>query len=490
MRGDLEDMGMLKSITLENYKCFKKLEDLEIKPLTILCGVNSSGKSSILKSLLMLKQSYSSFSNSNSLSINGDYTNNGMFKDVVNGGKGSLFKIQNSFEIKESTYNTTQEKNTLKEINDMFHCERRTIRYVKLDVEICVKSQNRKIISYGDNTIDQITIILSSKPNYKLFINFSHIQDRKYNIVVKGLPTIQKDKVELIDTVCHFDGLKVSNLFFDHVVPNQNVNEVLAAIYTVFRIISLQYKDIYYISPLRSAPQRRYVIEQDIENIGIYGEYVPQILEKYKEVNGRINDIPNNDLFSINFSTTHLKAKDAVNKWLKYFGVDTLNIYPTDELLRINIGEHNILDVGFGISQALPIIVNGVTLPFETTLLLEQPEVHLHPRMQMSMADLLIAISMAHKNVIIETHSDHIINRVSRRMMENEYIRKNTSIKFVDKDINGHSFVDSIQVDPIRGIITNNENFFREFASETEKIIRAGYENKIKVKKDGNYTFR
>lgn len=469
---------MLKSITLENYKCFKQLEDLEIKPLTILCGVNSSGKSSIIKSLLMLKQSYSSFSNSNSLSINGDYTNNGMFKDVVNGGKGNLFKIQNSFEIKESTYNTTQENNTLKEINNMFHCQRREIRYVKLDIEICVKNQNRKIISYGDNTIDQITIILSSKLNYKLFINFSHIQDQKYNIVVKGLPTIQNDKVELIDTVCYFDGLKVSNLFFDHVVPNQNVNEVLAAIYTVFRIIALQYKDIYYISPLRNAPQRRYVIEQDIENIGIYGEYVPQILEKYKEINGRINDIPDNDLFSTNYSSAHLKTKDTVNKWLKYFGINPLNINPTDELLRLNIGEHNILDVGFGISQALPIIVNGVILPYETTLLLEQPEVHLHPRMQMSMADLLIAISMAHKNVIIETHSDHIINRVSRRMMENEYIRKNTDIKFIDKYKDGNSFIESIEVDPIRGIITDNENFFREFASETERIIRAGFNNK------------
>ena len=47
-------MGMLKSISLENYKCFEKLDDLEIAPLTVLCGVNSTGKSSILKSLLML----------------------------------------------------------------------------------------------------------------------------------------------------------------------------------------------------------------------------------------------------------------------------------------------------------------------------------------------------------------------------------------------------------------------------------------------------
>lgn len=474
-----EDMGMLKSISLENYKCFKKLDNFEVKPLTVLCGINSSGKSSILKSLLMLKQSFSSFSNSNSLSLNGDFTNNGMFSDVVYGGKGSLFNITNSFVITSNSYNTTQEKNTLKEINEIFKCSK-NITFAKLDIELIIKSQKRKIISYGDNTIDNISISLTTNLNYNLIFEFSHIQDKKYNILVKGLPSIKKGQVELLDTICYFDGLKVVNLFYGAIRPSgQKIDEILSAIYTVFRIISLQYKDIYYISPLRSAPKRRYVIEQDIESIGIYGEYVPQVLEKYKENTGKINDTPINDLFSPKYSSIHLKTKESVNKWLEYFGINQLNIKPTDELLRLNIGAQNILDVGFGVSQALPIIVNGVILPCETTLLLEQPEVHLHPRMQMSMADLLIAISMAHKNVIIETHSDHIINRISRRMMENEYIRNNTVIKFIDRDSSNIPFIEDIEVDPIKGIITDNENFFREFTSETEKILFAGYNNKI-----------
>lgn len=474
-----EDMGMLKSISLENYKCFKKLDNFEVKPLTVLCGINSSGKSSILKSILMLKQSYSSFSNSNSLSLNGDFTNNGMFADVVYGGKGNLFTLKNSFLITNNSYNTTQERNTLKELSGIFKSPKQFMS-AQLDIALLIKNQNRRIVSYGDNTIDHISINLTADSKYNLFLEFSHIQDKKYNISIKGLPSIKNGKVELLDTICYFDGLKIVNLFYGSIKPSgQNINEVLSAIYTIFRTISLQYKDIHYISPLRSAPKRRYVIEQDIESIGIYGEHVPQVLEKYKENNGKINDIPINDIFSPRYLAIHLKTKDAVNRWLEYFGINRLDITPTDELLRLNIGAQNILDVGFGVSQALPIIVDGVILPCETTLLLEQPEVHLHPRMQMCMADLLIAISMAHKNVIIETHSDHIINRISRRMMENKYIRDNTVIRFIDRDTNNIPFIENIEVDPIKGIITDNKNFFREFVSETEKILFAGYNNKI-----------
>ena len=187
-----------------------------------------------------------------------------------------------------------------------------------------------------------------------------------------------------------------------------------------------------------------------------------------------------NDLFTNRYSCIKQNVSESVNAWLEYFGIDKYDISNQEELIRLSIGNFNILDVGFGVSQALPIIVSGVTLPYKSSLLLEQPEVHLHPRMQMSMADLLIATSMAHKNVIVETHSDHFINRVSRRMMENEYIRKNSVIYFFNKDSQGNSSYEIIEVDPIRGIITNNENFFMEFSSETEKILMAGYKNKIR----------
>ena len=91
---------MLREISLEKFKAFDTLEELSIKPLTILCGVNSGGKSSIIKSLLLLKQSYENTSAINEATLNGQYTTNGLMKDVIYNGKGDAFSIENTFEIK------------------------------------------------------------------------------------------------------------------------------------------------------------------------------------------------------------------------------------------------------------------------------------------------------------------------------------------------------------------------------------------------------
>ena len=100
---------MLKSISLKNYKCFDKLDNLEIAPLTVLCGVNSSGKSSILKSLLMLKQSYEDNSVSNYILLNGKFIDNGTFKEVLlDTTKEKHFSITNHFEIKRRVSRTNE----------------------------------------------------------------------------------------------------------------------------------------------------------------------------------------------------------------------------------------------------------------------------------------------------------------------------------------------------------------------------------------------
>ena len=466
---------MLKSISLENYKCFKEKTDIEIAPLTVLCGVNSSGKSSIIKSLLMLKQSYEGNSNLNSLSLNGKYTNNGMFNDISN-DKNKPILIKNKFLLENSSYMTAQEKIALKDLNSIYKANGK-LKYVEIFNTLEVQSQNRKNLAYGDNIIKRNIIEIFTKEYGRSKIELELIDDFKYDISVSGLPCVVHECVKLINTVCYFDGLKLVNLYYDKIIPYQKADYLLSNIFTISRIVSLQYKDINYLSPLRNAPERRYIIEQDVENVGIYGEFVPQILEKFKKKSARINKIPENDKFYSKYVPINEKVFDAVNLWLDYFGIERYCIQNENELLRLSIGGYSILDVGFGISQALPIITSCVTLPYKSTLLLEQPEVHLHPRMQMCMADLLIASAMAHKNVIIETHSDHIINRISRRMMQNEYIMKNSSIIFVDKNNNKNSFIEKIPVDPIKGIITDNEKFFMEFSDETQRILIAGFNN-------------
>lgn len=478
----MEDMGMLKSISLENYKCFKEKTDIEIAPLTVLCGVNSSGKSSILKSLLMLKQSYENGSLFNSLSLNGNYTNNGLFKDVVYNHKGKDFVICNKFEFRKDNYLSTGERQALEELDRIYfrdNYNEEILKIAVLSVKFVISGQNRRNLSYGDNIIENILITISIDGSNDSSIEFRHIEGKLYNVFTTNFPGTKTDLI-LKNTFCYFENFRIVDMFFESVEPNQYVDNLISNIYSVFRIISLQYRDIKYISPLRHNPERRYIVEQDTDGVGIHGEYTPQIIDKQKEINARINDIPTDNGFFPKYIPIKQKNADAINKWLNYIGVKNYNIYSNEDLIRLTIGTENILDVGFGISQLLPILVNCVVSPFKTTTLLEQPEVHLHPKMQMNVADLLIATSLAHKNVIVETHSDHIINRIVKRIIQDKSgkLKDNIEILYLSHDVNNNVIFYPITIDDSKGIVNWPDGFFDQFQNEQEEILRAGIEKR------------
>ena len=76
-------MAMFKSVGFKNYKCFSDIGSLELAPLTVLCGTNSSGKSSIIDSLLLQKQSFEDRNASNFLCLSGEYVKGGSYHDLI-----------------------------------------------------------------------------------------------------------------------------------------------------------------------------------------------------------------------------------------------------------------------------------------------------------------------------------------------------------------------------------------------------------------------
>ncbi len=474
---------MLKSISLENYKCFKNSGEIKIAPLTVLCGVNSSGKSSILKSLLMLKQSYENGLDINNLSLNGAYTNNGKFSTVVHGRNQSNFAINTTFEFRKGNYISTQEKQTIKELEKIFcvkYSNINNIKYAIINIHYDIKNQNRKNLSYGDNVINNITISIQINNTFISSLCFDFVGNQDYDIVLTNFPNEEaiKQQVKMPLVYCYFDNFKIVNMYYKDVIPAQNVDKIVSNIYSIFRIISLQFKDIRYISPLRDTPKRRYVIEKDVNTVGIYGENTIQIIEKMKENKGRINMLPSETGFKKGYVSIGLKVPESINEWLNYIGIDNYTSVPSDDLIKLSIGKDNILDVGFGISQLFPILVNNITSPYKTTTLLEQPEVHLHPKMQMNVADMLIATSKAHKNVIVETHSDHIINRIVKRIMQDKTgdLRNNVKIYFFSKE-NEETTWEEIKVNMVTGIEHAPKGFFEQFGNETMEIVNIGLQN-------------
>lgn len=166
-------------------------------------------------------------------------------------------------------------------------------------------------------------------------------------------------------------------------------------------------------------------------------------------------------------------------QWMTYLQFGDYTLPKSLETIQLNISNYNVSNVGFGVSQVLPIIVSGLIKSEKELLLLEQLEIHLHPSAQMCIADYLVSMAMSKRNLIVETHSDHIINRVVRRIMENPKLQNIVKIYFVEQNDAGISNISLITIDNEMGVVDAPEGFFSQFANETEKIIYTGLKNRL-----------
>lgn len=485
---------MLTSISLENYKCFKKKTDIKIAPLTVLCGVNSSGKSSIINSLLIQKQSYEDNSVSNNMRLNGKYVKCGRFDDISSFKQNDQFvSLTFSYLLnKPIKYNRNIKKQSKQDITIFKNIAK---IYPLHDIENIVINSSISIEEFNinksiDNNIlseQKIEIIIncSNKEKIESIIELKKLKGQisQYIIRLTNIPNGDTGKlveyVELQDATCYFENFNLINAYSSNIKPlGTQVGGVLANVYLIFKMNALQFKNVHYLTPLRVYPQRNYNLDYETDDVGYSGEFTPYVMHKYqdKQIDGFLP--PKNDM--ITPSENKINFSNCIQEWMAYFKFGKYSLSNSLETIQLNIKDYNISNVGFGISQILPIIVSGLIKFENELLLLEQPEIHLHPTAQMCMADFLISMAVNNKEVIVETHSDHIINRIVRRMMEDESIRNKIKIYFVDQDEDGISNIEDIVVDPVRSVLTNNENFFTQFATETEKIIYTGYKNKHK----------
>lgn len=167
-----------------------------------------------------------------------------------------------------------------------------------------------------------------------------------------------------------------------------------------------------YVSPLRAHPKRYYFLDKANINISL-------------------DTLDGNSLTEILKENTPLKHR--VNEWLNKFDI-AVNVSTLEDVIhKLKIKQNglslDITDVGFGISQVLPVIVQGFLSSINSLTMIEQPEIHLHPKMQADLADLFIDIintagkDESTKFLIVETHSEYLLKRLRRRLSEKRTIR-------------------------------------------------------------------
>lgn len=241
-----------------------------------------------------------------------------------------------------------------------------------------------------------------------------------------------------------------------------------------------------YLGPLRDEPKPLYPLATgaDPSDVGLRGEFTAAVLDLHK--NQRIRYIP-----TTLFQSPEVKAPDplplrtleaAVTDWLQYLNV-AQSVKTIDqgkrghEMKVVPSGlsqPHDLTHVGVGVSQVLPILVMCLLAEPDTTLIFEQPEIHLHPRVQTLLGDFFLSMSLLKKQCILETHSEYLINRLRFRAAAaaSPEIANNIRMYFVEKQNDSSSFR-SVVVNEFGAIADWPEGFFDQSQKEAEATLRA-----------------
>lgn len=234
--------------------------------------------------------------------------------------------------------------------------------------------------------------------------------------------------------------------------------------------------NVNYLAPVRLTPKVNYDPSSGRPDVGPTGEYTAYVLHTMGKQTLTF-PLPNGSRGSVSLNV-------AVNHWLEFFGLAS-GAKTTDNGrlgigLRLNLlnGGHEVdlTSVGVGVSQVLPVVVSCLMAKNGTILLIEQPELHLHPKLQMDLADFLIACCKFGKQIIIETHSEHIVNRIRRRIAEGDdrELEDLVGILFVEQS-NGVTQYRSPSINKFGGLGSDwPDGFLDVGAGEMENLLGAG----------------
>jgi len=438
---------MLTHLRIKNFKAWEDTGDIRLAPLTVIFGANSAGKSSLGHLLLALKQTVQSVDRRKALHLgdSNSLIDLGTYEDCVyqhnnnnNIGFELAWKYQTPIALadKEFLYSNANEIKLISEF--MFDKKSNMIQ---------VKYTSFELSDYKEEGLTPKP--LSETYRFGDIFNFSRI-DKFYQL--RGA---SPEKLYLLN---HF------------AVETERV-----------------FNNIHYLGPLRELPKRLYLWAGDApEDIGQRGENtVAAILsgKNSKTYTYKYASIPNSSKM-VTLSFDELIAHSLYKLGLIHeFSVEAIAKGRKEHEVFIRINRSSpkvkISDVGFGISQALPIIVQAFYAIDNSTIIMEQPEIHLHPKVQADIADIFIDALQIEKmqrpnfrskqlrnlgkrknlQFIIESHSEHFLTRLQRRIAEEKIKPEEVAIYFVDNK-EGKATIEELCINEYGEIENWPDNFF------------------------------
>ena len=583
-------MGIfLKSLELENFKSYINKQNIEFSDLSILLGANSSGKSTILQALLMLKHTMECNSPDEELLLSGKYVTLGDFNDVISNSKSDFFTLAVTLEQTEKSENILDQDNfkilwtfnrgedgtsailncidinfenmflSLKraknEVFDLYINNRCTIfsviiknlllsNYIvhydtklnkKATTLINVLSQNLisqktttvstnelvgmevtrdfyfrlldkvqskeiKNESFNENTNQLATRIDNLIENYcnlelsiycnsefSIYSTINHLMPKELRIkilelLLVNLTTLEKLENILLEfeeyifeykqslpTISNLDG--IYNLGKDPFWlidgDDEKSNNITQLKYTLdfyFEFYNDIISKMFFVGPIRENPKGLYNIgfETVPKYVGPTGAYFASVL-LHENKRARTYILPRgNETCTLSEALAewmiHLKIASAVD-------VDKKNSFGFNvSVENMDSIKSDIMNVGIGTSQVLPVLISVLLSEPGEILIFEQPELHLHPYSQSRLADMFVEFCKQGRRIIVETHSEYFLLRLRYHIVKNNYNNEKAAINFFHN--NGGTQVELVNISGF-----GNIDYPKDFRDETQELL-------------------
>lgn len=434
---------MLTSITLQNFKGIGDPVTIPIRPLTIMFGKNSAGKSTVVQALHYAREVLLNNNPNADLSeLGGSSVNLGGFESIVHNHDTSLkVRIRLDFDI-EAEMGELEEKMDLYEAdpdNPDDFLDLNPVSSVEITVTWSDARQTAIVTRYETSLFGLPADLIETSADgrdWKRYFNSNHIFFRYP--VTREVDTDEPCwhayiPIEGKLTPSYgLPGLLPNN--FDHFVSDGKVAELLTS---PFLILERLLREFRYIGPIREMPPRNFS-PNFTENVGDWASGIAAWSKLYADDLGLVDTVSEwlgqdglgtgyvleKELFrelpldsKLSLALQSDSAFDEIENTSTEIAKYQIRkrLYIKDEKTGLKMLPH---DIGVGISQVVPIVVAA-----ESTIMgliaMEQPELHLHPAVQAELGDLMIVSMNGHGNtLLIETHSEHLILRILRRVRE------------------------------------------------------------------------
>ncbi len=455
----------MDQITLRNFRCFREEQTARLAPLTLLVGENSTGKTSFLAMLRALwdvayQQSVPDFKE--------EPYDLGSFDEIAHhrggrGGRADIFEASFEFTLSEG-----KGRRTVTDEVDRYHFEVSFGRNGTVPVPV-----RRRLASeatwieerLGEGGVQQIRFGTSKgawqsreRADHHIFLD----TDRYRMIPFSFALALQRRAV---------GGGAEPTLLQGSGLPAKKDWEMLErlAYMPEMRVFPHSEQRPYASAPVRSKPHRTYDPARPTRDPE--GDYIPMYLanvyfQNKKQWNGLKESLEkfgqDAGLFDeISVKPLGKKESEPFQVQVRKFGS------------KVKGPQRNLIDVGYGVSQVLPVIAELLRRDAPPMFLLQQPEVHLHPSAQAALGSLFCQVAGPRRQLVVETHSDHLLDRVRMDVRDGttRLRPEDVSILFFERedlDVRIHS----LRLDKEGNVLDAPQSYRQFFMEETQRSLR------------------